>query len=138
MDATRRILRWALIIGGIGFAAGFFGPMILAPGANQGPMLGIFITGPLGAVAGAGYGVWREWRGAGSGERGAVAASLKPFLRGVAGLGAGLLILNGMSGLAFGQYRGGAATIVIGLAAGWWAWTGRLPAWAARRGANSE
>ena len=49
----------ALVTGGIGFAVGFFGPMIFIPGANQGPLLGIFITGPLGAVAGAvGGGVW--------------------------------------------------------------------------------
>jgi len=27
--------------------------MVLAPDANQGPLLGIFITGPLGAVLGA-------------------------------------------------------------------------------------
>jgi hypothetical protein len=32
---------------------GFLGPMILAPEANQGPLLGIFITGPLGLVVGA-------------------------------------------------------------------------------------
>lgn len=43
----------AAIIGGIGFAAGFFGPMIFAPGANQGPLLGIIYTGPAGAVLGA-------------------------------------------------------------------------------------
>jgi hypothetical protein len=43
----------ALVVGGIGFAAGFFGPMLLAPDANQGPMLGIFVTGPGGAVLGA-------------------------------------------------------------------------------------
>jgi hypothetical protein len=43
----------AVVTGGIGFWAGFFGPMILAPGANQGPLLGILITGPLGFVAGA-------------------------------------------------------------------------------------
>lgn len=43
----------ALVTGGIGFIAGFFGPIIFAPGANQGPMLGIFITGPLGVLAGA-------------------------------------------------------------------------------------
>ena len=49
----------ALRIGGIGFALGFFGPMILAPGANQGPLLGIFITGPLGFVIGLVWGVWR-------------------------------------------------------------------------------
>lgn len=43
----------ALVVGGIGFAGGFFGPMVFAPEANQGPLLGIFITGPLGAVIGA-------------------------------------------------------------------------------------
>ena len=36
----------------VGFAAGFFGPILLNPDANQGPMLGIFITGPGGAFAG--------------------------------------------------------------------------------------
>lgn len=43
----------ALILGTIGFSAGFFGPMVFAPGANQGPMLGIFYTGPLGIALGA-------------------------------------------------------------------------------------
>lgn len=43
----------ALVLGTLGFALGFFGPMIFAPGANQGPMLGIFITGPGGALLGA-------------------------------------------------------------------------------------
>ena len=43
----------AVIVGGLGFVLGFFGPMILAPGANQGPMLGLFITGPAGVVIGA-------------------------------------------------------------------------------------
>jgi hypothetical protein len=51
-----RIFRYgllgALIVGGIGFVGGFFGPIIFAPDANQGPLLGIFITGPLGAVLG--------------------------------------------------------------------------------------
>lgn len=42
-----------LILGGIGFAAGFFGPIILMPDANQGPLIGILITGPLGLVLGA-------------------------------------------------------------------------------------
>ena len=45
-------LTGALIVGGIGFAGGFFGPMIFAPGANQGPLLGLFITGPLGFLLG--------------------------------------------------------------------------------------
>ena len=46
-------LMGAAITGGIGFCAGFFGPMIFAPGANQGPLLGLFITGPLGIALGA-------------------------------------------------------------------------------------
>ena len=45
-------LRWALIAGGFGFCAGFFGPLIIYPEANLGPLLGIFITGPFGFVAG--------------------------------------------------------------------------------------
>jgi hypothetical protein len=40
------------VLGLIGFAGGFFGPMVFMPDANQGPMLGIFITGPLGFVVG--------------------------------------------------------------------------------------
>jgi len=46
------ILRIALISGVISFLLGFVGPMFLSPGANQGPLLGIFITGPLGFIAG--------------------------------------------------------------------------------------
>jgi hypothetical protein len=42
----------ALVVGGVGFVFGFFGPMIFAPDANQGPLLGLFITGPLGFLAG--------------------------------------------------------------------------------------
>jgi len=45
--------RGGLILGGIGFAVGFFGPMLFTPTANLGPLLGIFITGPLGFVLGA-------------------------------------------------------------------------------------
>jgi hypothetical protein len=42
----------ALVVGGAGFVGGFFGPMIFAPDANQGPLLGLFITGPLGFLLG--------------------------------------------------------------------------------------
>jgi len=55
-----RMVQPALVVGGVGFAAGFFGPMIFAPGANQGPLLGILITGPLGFLGGLVYGVVRE------------------------------------------------------------------------------
>jgi hypothetical protein len=54
--------RWygfAAFVAVASFSAGFFGPMLLAPGANQGPMLGLFITGPLGVVAGVMWGVLR-------------------------------------------------------------------------------
>ena len=43
----------AVILGFTGFILGFVGPMIVAPDANQGPLLGIFITGPAGAILGA-------------------------------------------------------------------------------------
>ncbi len=53
---------FALFVGGTCFALGFFGPMIFAPEANQGPMLGIFYTGPLGFVLGVVWGLWRAFR----------------------------------------------------------------------------
>jgi hypothetical protein len=52
----------AASLGGLGFVAGFFGPMIFAPEANQGPMLGLFITGPAGVVIGAIAGAWYAMR----------------------------------------------------------------------------
>ncbi len=48
-----RIGVWSVALGVTGFVCGFFGPIVLNPSANQGPMLGIFITGPGGAVLGA-------------------------------------------------------------------------------------
>ncbi|HBH04538.1 MAG TPA: hypothetical protein DDZ42_21935 [Candidatus Rokubacteria bacterium] len=42
----------AIVVGAIGFCAGFVGPILLTPEANQGPLLGIFVTGPLGFVLG--------------------------------------------------------------------------------------
>ncbi|SDZ03048.1 hypothetical protein [Nitrosomonas sp. Nm58] len=50
----------AIVLGSIGFCAGFFGPMIVTPEANQGPLLGIFITGPLGFLLG-GIGGFAYW-----------------------------------------------------------------------------
>ena len=50
--AISTILRIALISGVFSFLLGFVGPILFSPGANQGPLLGIFITGPLGFVAG--------------------------------------------------------------------------------------
>jgi hypothetical protein len=59
------IANGALIVGSIGFAAGFFGPIIFTPEANQGPLLGIFITGPIGVVVGAVGGLIAGMRGQG-------------------------------------------------------------------------
>jgi hypothetical protein len=46
-------VRWALVLGGVGFAAGFFGPMVLSPESNLGPLIGILFSGPGGAAIGA-------------------------------------------------------------------------------------
>ncbi len=43
---------WPLLLGATGFAAGFFGPIAFNPDSNQGPLMGIFITGPGGALLG--------------------------------------------------------------------------------------
>jgi len=64
--ALRAIVLGAFVVGGVSFCAGFFGPLIFAPQANQGPLLGILITGPLGllvgAVSGLVYWWWRRKR----------------------------------------------------------------------------
>ncbi len=41
-----------ILVGTIGFSLGFFGPLILTPSSNQGPLLGILVTGPLGFFLG--------------------------------------------------------------------------------------
>jgi hypothetical protein len=43
---------WVLILGAAGFSAGFFGPLIFSPDANQGPLVGILISGPASAALG--------------------------------------------------------------------------------------
>jgi hypothetical protein len=48
----KSVSTWALVLGGVGFICGFFGPIELSPDANQGPLLGIFITGPLAFLLG--------------------------------------------------------------------------------------
>ena len=52
--------RFGWMVGGIGFALGFVGPLVIYPKGNLGPLLGILLTGPLGFVVGAiGAGVAR-------------------------------------------------------------------------------
>ena len=45
--------KWTIVLGAVGFVCGFVGPMVFSPDANQGPMLGLFVTGPGGALLGA-------------------------------------------------------------------------------------
>jgi hypothetical protein len=53
---------FAFLIGTIGFSLGFFGPMILSPRSNQGPLLGILITGPWAMLLGIVWGLLRAWK----------------------------------------------------------------------------
>jgi hypothetical protein len=55
-------LGFALFVGGISFLLGFVGPILVSPGANQGPLLGIFISGPLGFLLGLLWGALRALR----------------------------------------------------------------------------
>jgi hypothetical protein len=57
-NPVARILLWALSVGGVSLAAGWFGPALFST-ANLGPLLGIFVTGPLGTLAGALVGALR-------------------------------------------------------------------------------
>jgi hypothetical protein len=54
---ARYLVIGAGIVGVVGFVAGFFLPMILSPDANQGPLLGLFITGPGGGLLGLAVGL---------------------------------------------------------------------------------
>jgi hypothetical protein len=51
-DKKQSALLGAVILGFIGFYAGFAGPLMLTPESNQGPLIGILFTGPLGFLLG--------------------------------------------------------------------------------------
>jgi hypothetical protein len=54
---ARAVARWCVTLtvalGGVAYLAGFVGPIVVRPDLPQGPLLGFFCTGPLGALAGA-------------------------------------------------------------------------------------
>ncbi len=56
MKKAACILLGGILVGIISFILGYFGPLILAPSNNLGPLLGIFITGPLGFLFGLYFG----------------------------------------------------------------------------------
>jgi hypothetical protein len=63
LDKLGHTLLIGLVVGALGFVVGFFGSLIFSPGANLGPLLGIFITGPGGFVLGSVGGfVWTRVR----------------------------------------------------------------------------
>ena len=76
------ILLWSLVLGLTGFVCGFFGPIVLNPWANQGPLAGLLITGPGGAILGAVLGALV----AAVGVRPAVARRLLTTIAAVGGL----------------------------------------------------
>jgi len=55
------IVSTALVVGSVGFVLGFFGPLLFSD-SNLGPLLGIFVTGPLGLLAGALIGIYLSAR----------------------------------------------------------------------------
>jgi hypothetical protein len=61
-------LGFAFFVGAVSFLAGFLGPIVLQPDANQGPLLGIFISGPLGFALGLVWGLVRAARRKRSGD----------------------------------------------------------------------
>jgi len=65
---------WAVIVGGVGFLGGFVGPLLLSDSNTLGPLWGILVTGPIGALAG---GVWGAVRWAASNAKAAVGQALQ-------------------------------------------------------------
>lgn len=47
------VISGALMLGSLCFIIGFLGPMAFAKDTSQGPLFGVFITGPLGVILGA-------------------------------------------------------------------------------------
>ena len=135
MPALRRVLTWAFVVGGVSFAVGFFGPLIWAPDANQGPLLGIFITGPLGTLAGFVIGVLREFTGNTAtpfqalSRRGMIPSDPATAYRLAAGLVGIVLLTRGLIALPQGEGRPAAASIVVAAVLLWYAVAGHVPAW---------
>lgn len=132
LDVLRRIAIWSFTLGAASFAVGFFGPIVLAPSANQGPLLGIFITGPLGTLAGLAVGGFREvagWRATPLEILASSGLDRTHLLRSAAGIGGMVVLLSGLRGLSRNPDRAAAASLVVGAVLLWYAATGRVPGW---------
>lgn len=53
MNVGIAVVSGALMLGGLCFVIGFFGPMVFAKDTSQGPLIGLFIAAPLGVIMGA-------------------------------------------------------------------------------------
>ena len=48
----RRVAVWSITFGLVSFLFGFLGPLYISPESPQGPLLGIVVSGPAGALVG--------------------------------------------------------------------------------------
>ena len=132
MLALGRIAAWGFSVGLVCFLLGFVGPIIVTPDANQGPLLGIFITGPLGTLAGFAIGVIRELMGRHTGPFEVLAAHRAEALqlgRIAAGTLGVLLLLYGTSAMVQGADRPAASSVVVAIVLLWFSARGAVPAW---------
>lgn len=65
-----KVLTWVLVLGGLGLVVGYVAPLLLAPEANTGPLIGLLITGPAAALAGLALGVASRFAPVGNVVRG--------------------------------------------------------------------
>ncbi|WP_395001468.1 hypothetical protein [Sphingomonas sp.] len=128
---TPRSPRWpilgtALMVGSVSFAIGFIGPVLVSD-SNLGPLLGIFITGPLGLLAGVLAGIILSARQQGQ-------PTLKRELRWLAGAWAGALFFTWASTIVgIGWVAIGAQLAVVSCAGSlFYGFSAKLPAWARR------
>jgi hypothetical protein len=85
----------AMVLGAVGLVCGFFGPIALNNQANQGPLFGLFLAGPLGFVAGFVFGsVTTQWR-----------VSTKDFTSSLAVLAVGFGLMTLYESLPPDRYR---------------------------------
>jgi hypothetical protein len=123
---SRSIGSTALVVGGVGFTLGYIGPLLFSD-SNLGPLLGIFVTGPLGLLAGALIGIILS-------ARQDSLSPLKRELRWLAGAWTGALLftlasaIGGIGWLAVGAQL----AVIICAGALLYAFPARLPCWARR------
>jgi hypothetical protein len=120
------IVSTALAVGGVGFALGYIGPLLVSD-SNLGPLLGIFVTGPLGLLAGALIGIILSARQQSQSQ-------IKGELGWLAGAWGGALLFTLASAIAGISWTAIAAqlAVVICAASLFYAFSAKLPPWLRR------